>query len=106
MKKVLEKRILNSKYNPLVFGKCIFEQPENKNKFVNDYLSAYKHLNLSYDHSPLCPMKGLYDNKKEEEIMKIQEHFNDLKDHKNKNVSFASVGIIFDKLVNIFSNYY
>jgi len=88
-----------------VFGKCFFEQQENQREFLNDYLLTYKHLNISYAHSPFCPLKGLYENKVEEDVLKINEHFNELKTKKNKNISLASVGIIFDKFVRqIFNN--
>jgi hypothetical protein len=103
MKKVLEKSVINNRSNGLVFGKCFFEQRENQIDFINEYLTSYKHLNISYDHSPFCPLKGLYENKKEKDSFQIQEHFNELKTKKNKYVSLASVGIIYDKFVSIFN---
>lgn len=104
MKKVFEKRIINNKSHPFVFGKCFFEQQDNQKEFLNEFLSTYKHLNLTLAHSPICPLKGLYENKTEEEIIKINDHFNELRSIKNKNISLASVGIVFDKFVSSFYN--
>ncbi len=101
MKKILENKVINSTKNNLIFGKCLFEQEENRKEFLIDYLKELK--NIKFDHSPYCPLKGIYENKSEKEIHKLQDYFQDLRIYKNKSISLASIGIVFDKnVINTF----
>jgi len=101
MKKFLEKKMIIKKEKfSLKFGKCFFEQTDQQQEFLKEFLLPnYENVKIHLDHSPNCPLKGLYTNKSKEEIQTFEEHFENLQKMKNKNISLASVGIIFDKYV-------
>ena len=97
---MLEKTLIEEKNNYLSFGKCFFNQIENHKEFLDKYIHPhYENHNIYYEHADICPLIHAYENKNLEERKILDFHFQNLIKTKNKKISYASVGVIFDKNV-------